>query len=97
MACVGLDSKKMPKFITMALIAFNLVACQPTYTVTHIQPMPLDGFGAGTYAGCMRTLARLTLANGTGHLFDVDIASAFCSEVQRSFEEEMEQRKFWDV
>ena len=97
MALPRLDSKEMSKYLTMALIALQLTACQPTYTVTHIQPMPLDGFGAGTYAGCMRTLARLTLANGTGHLFDVDIASAFCSEVQRSFEEEIREEKVKNV
>lgn len=56
----------------------------------YIQPMPDNS--AGVRAGCIRTLARLAIYNGTEAQFDIDWAAQFCDDVERSFQRELRMK-----
>ena len=81
---------KASRLLVLALILTSCISAPVQRTIHEVQPMPNNS--RDIRMGCMRTLARLALESGMGHVWSLGKAAIFCDDVERSFQDDIQRR-----
>ena len=81
---------KASRLLVLTLILTSCISAPVQRTIHEVQTMPNNT--ADIRKGCLRTLARLALDSGMGHVWSPDRAAIFCDGVERSFRDDIQRR-----